>query len=246
MPWKNGGGETTEIAVSPEAPGSTISTGASRWRASRPTGRSPALPASTARWPCWKARAFVLEYRRPAPDEADGASAPLSFPADVPTSADLIAGPITDLNVMTRRGRMPRTRRAPADFGARSTSAGEPTTTLIFCADEVACRPGNRRPGPRGRSPDTTRLRRGLDRRSKAILDPHPSGLDLPEQRLTPVAKHDRAPAKSRVSVAASPRKSLNLCALHPRRTGRGRFGIVATDRDSKVSALAGGRKTFG
>ncbi|TIP96458.1 MAG: HutD family protein, partial [Mesorhizobium sp.] len=33
-------------------------------------------------------------------------SAPLSFPADVPTQAALIAGPITDLNVMTRRGRM--------------------------------------------------------------------------------------------------------------------------------------------
>ena len=29
MPWKNGGGVTTEIAVFPEAPGSTISTGAS-------------------------------------------------------------------------------------------------------------------------------------------------------------------------------------------------------------------------
>ncbi|RUV11157.1 HutD family protein, partial [Mesorhizobium sp. M5C.F.Ca.IN.020.32.2.1] len=33
-------------------------------------------------------------------------SAPLSFPADVPTQAALIAGPIIDLNVMTRRGRI--------------------------------------------------------------------------------------------------------------------------------------------
>jgi environmental stress-induced protein Ves len=32
-------------------------------------------------------------------------SGPLTFPADVATSAALIAGQITDLNVMTRRGR---------------------------------------------------------------------------------------------------------------------------------------------
>ena len=34
-----------------------------------------------------------------------GASAPYSFPADAVTNAELVAGPITDLNVMTRRGR---------------------------------------------------------------------------------------------------------------------------------------------
>ncbi|TIW18408.1 MAG: HutD family protein, partial [Mesorhizobium sp.] len=34
------------------------------------------------------------------------ASVPLAFAGDVPTRAALIGGPITDLNVMTRRGRM--------------------------------------------------------------------------------------------------------------------------------------------
>ena len=34
-----------------------------------------------------------------------GASAPHSFPGDAVTNAELVAGPITDLNVMTRRGR---------------------------------------------------------------------------------------------------------------------------------------------
>lgn len=60
------------------------------------------------------------------------ASDPLFFPADAPTDASLPAGPITDLNVMTRRGRARhRVRRltlaGPADF---TTETG---TTLVFC-----------------------------------------------------------------------------------------------------------------
>ncbi|RWF52092.1 HutD family protein, partial [Mesorhizobium sp.] len=43
------------------------------------------------------------------PAELTGPSAPFSFAADVPTAAALISGPITDLNVMTRRGRMTHT-----------------------------------------------------------------------------------------------------------------------------------------
>jgi environmental stress-induced protein Ves len=49
---------------------------------------------------------IVLSFAGAAPAEITRASTPHSFPADVPTQAALIAGPITDLNVMTRRGRM--------------------------------------------------------------------------------------------------------------------------------------------
>ncbi|MEP6565630.1 MAG: HutD family protein, partial [Mesorhizobium sp.] len=49
---------------------------------------------------------IVLDISGRPPATLTRVSAPLAFPADVPTSAALIAGPITDLNVMTRRGRM--------------------------------------------------------------------------------------------------------------------------------------------
>jgi environmental stress-induced protein Ves len=44
-----------------------------------------------------------IEDRRPV--TLTEASAPYSFPADDTTHAELIDGPVTDLNVMTRRGR---------------------------------------------------------------------------------------------------------------------------------------------
>uniref|UniRef100_UPI001954A19C HutD family protein n=1 Tax=Stenotrophomonas maltophilia TaxID=40324 RepID=UPI001954A19C len=36
-------------------------------------------------------------------------AAPVSFPGDVPAGADLVDGPVEDLNVMTRRGRFRHT-----------------------------------------------------------------------------------------------------------------------------------------
>ncbi|TIV73619.1 MAG: HutD family protein, partial [Mesorhizobium sp.] len=49
---------------------------------------------------------IVLDIAGRAPALLTADSAPLAFAGDVPTSAALISGPITDLNVMTRRGRM--------------------------------------------------------------------------------------------------------------------------------------------
>ena len=48
MPWKNGGGETTEIAVSPPGAGLDDFDWRVAWRGSKPTGRSPPFPESTA------------------------------------------------------------------------------------------------------------------------------------------------------------------------------------------------------
>jgi environmental stress-induced protein Ves len=62
-------------------------------------------------------------------------SAPLPFPADAPTSARLPGGPITDLNVMTRRGVFRHTlvhhvaegaKALPASSGQRLLLALEP------------------------------------------------------------------------------------------------------------------------
>ena len=75
---------------------------------------------------------IVLDIAGQPPARLTPASAPFAFPADLPTSAALIAGPITDLNVMTRRGRMLHsverlTISWPVDI---ATEAG---TTLILC-----------------------------------------------------------------------------------------------------------------
>lgn len=104
MPWKNGGGETAEIAVFPPQAGLDDF----GWRLSM------ARVAADGPFSCFEGIDRTLTI-------LDGAgldltvesvrhvltpdSAPLRFPGDCPASADLLAGPVTDLNVMTRRGR---------------------------------------------------------------------------------------------------------------------------------------------
>lgn len=104
MPWKNGGGETTEIAVYPE--GASVEDFA--WRVSMATvasdGPFSLFPGIDRTLSVLEGEGMVLDIEGQEPVTLTPASAPLSFPADVPTSARLVRGPITDLNVMTRRG----------------------------------------------------------------------------------------------------------------------------------------------
>ncbi|WP_275791011.1 HutD/Ves family protein [Pararhizobium gei] len=104
MPWKNGAGETAEIAVfPPEADLAGFG-----WRISMATVASDG-PFSifagidrTLSILNGEGMELTIEGRQPL--TLTQASAPLAFPADVATSARLVAGTITDLNVMTRRG----------------------------------------------------------------------------------------------------------------------------------------------
>jgi len=104
LPWKNGGGVTREVAAHP--PGSDL--GHFDWRVSIAEIHS-AGPFS--RFPGIERRMAVLEgclslsidegaALRVSPD-----TPPVQFPGDVPAFADPVGGPVTDLNVMTRRGR---------------------------------------------------------------------------------------------------------------------------------------------
>ena len=104
LPWKNGGGVTREVAAHP--PGSDL--GHFDWRVSIAEIHS-AGPFS--RFPGIERRLAVLEgclslsiddgaALRVSPD-----TPPVQFPGDVPAFADPVGGPVTDLNVMTRRGR---------------------------------------------------------------------------------------------------------------------------------------------
>ncbi|MGH7125687.1 MAG: HutD/Ves family protein, partial [Stellaceae bacterium] len=103
MPWKNGGGETVEVAVSPEG----ASLDAFDWRVSMahvassgPFSRFPGIDRTLAvlagsgiRLGVAGRCTVVLDRDTPA----------FTFPGGDFTTAELIAGPIDDLNVMTRR-----------------------------------------------------------------------------------------------------------------------------------------------
>lgn len=109
MPWKNGGGTTTEVAVSPDGAGLDDFD----WRISmarvETSGPFSSFAGIERTLSVLEGEGIVLDIAGRAPSTLTGASAPLSFPGDVATSAVLVGGPITDLNVMTRRGRAAHT-----------------------------------------------------------------------------------------------------------------------------------------
>lgn len=105
MPWKNGGGDTVEIAVFP----SGASLDDFDWRISMATvaadGPFSAFPGVDRTLTVIEGQGVDLTI-----DGNRGASVrlntlPYTFPADSMTDARLIDGPVRDLNIMTRRGR---------------------------------------------------------------------------------------------------------------------------------------------
>lgn len=103
MPWKNGGGETTEIAVSPPAAGLDDFD----WRISmalvESDGPFSIFPGIDRTLSILEGNGMRLTIGGARVDLTP-ASAPLPFAADVATAAVLVDGAITDLNVMSRRG----------------------------------------------------------------------------------------------------------------------------------------------
>jgi uncharacterized protein len=133
MPWKNGGGETVEIAVFPEGAG----LGEFEWRVSMATVASDG-PFSI--FPDIDRTLSILDgdgmqllvEGREAVVLTQG-SEPLPFPADAVASATLLAGPIVDLNVMTRRGaRSHSVSRLVVDGNAGLDTGGQ--MLLLFCS----------------------------------------------------------------------------------------------------------------
>ncbi len=104
MPWKNGGGETVEVIVHPE--GASLSDFG--WRVSMATvasdGPFSVFPGIDRTLAVLSGDGMALSIEGLGDRLLTPQSAPLPFPADAPTTARLAGGPITDLNVMTRRG----------------------------------------------------------------------------------------------------------------------------------------------
>ena len=130
MPWKSGGGETTEIAVFPEGAGLSDFD----WRVSmaRVDGDGPfsSFPGIDRTIAILEGAGIVLDVAGNAARRLTAEDEPHRFPADRPTSAALIGGSVLDFNVMSRRGRV-----AHSVHGiSASLSAGPGGVRLVFCA----------------------------------------------------------------------------------------------------------------
>jgi uncharacterized protein len=132
MPWKNGGGETVEIAISPEGAGFDDFD----WRLSmaRVEGDGPfsQFAGVDRTLAVLEGEGIFLYVEGRIPFSLTRHSDPLSFPADVPARAALIAGPITDLNMMTRRGKVVHSMRRLSVNGVFDV-ASTARELLLFC-----------------------------------------------------------------------------------------------------------------
>lgn len=132
MPWKNGGGETVEIAVFP--PGSSVDD--FDWRISMATvasdGPFSIFPGIDRTLSILDGAGVSLAMEGGQGVALHGASLPLSFAADIAVSATLADGPVTDLNVMTRRGRYRHSvERATGSFSASKEALSEMVLVLV-------------------------------------------------------------------------------------------------------------------
>ena len=131
MRWKNGLGETAEIAISP--PGAALDR--FEWRVSmarvEAAGPFSAFPGIDRTLTVLDGAGFRLAVAGLAAVELTPGSAPYSFPGDRSASALLLGGAVTDLNVMTRRdGWWHRVRTLLPGERAPVTAA----TALVVCA----------------------------------------------------------------------------------------------------------------
>ena len=134
MPWKNGGGETTEIAVFPPDAGLDEF----EWRVSRARiasdGPFSVFAGVDRTLTVLDGAGLRLVIGAGAPVDLTPSSAPLSFEADVPTRAGLLGGAVTDLNVMTRRGSLRhRVTSLRVEAGAALEQRTVSATVLWFC-----------------------------------------------------------------------------------------------------------------
>lgn len=130
MPWKNGGGETIEIAVSPPA----ADFASMDWRLSMATvasdgpfssfpgiDRTLSVLSGTLRLAIDGTAVDLMEM-----------SPPHSFSGDAATHGAVLRGPVTDLNVMTRRAGLTHEVRRLSVMGEKTVTPA-PGTLILFC-----------------------------------------------------------------------------------------------------------------
>ena len=129
MPWKNGGGTTTEIAVAPE--GASLSD--FDWRISMAhvgqDGPFSSFPGIDRTLSVLTGSGITLAFGDGEHVRLDCSSAPYPFAADRAVEGQLVDGPIDDLNVMSRRGRWRH--RVERLSGTDSLTANEGLLVLV-------------------------------------------------------------------------------------------------------------------
>jgi len=105
MPWKNGGGETIEIAAGPDGAGLDDFD----WRVSfahvERDGPFSVFPSVDRTLSVLEGAGIVLAFDDGETVSLTRGAAPFAFAGDVAVEGRLTNGALTDLNVMTRRGR---------------------------------------------------------------------------------------------------------------------------------------------
>ncbi len=135
MRWKNGKGETIEVAVEP--PNATVDT--FEWRVSMAAvvedGPFSCFDGVDRTLAVLSGGELALRIAEAPPVSVHAAGPPLSFPADAPCEARLHGESVTDLNVMTRRGVWQHTlRRLPLAV----TIAQSASAAVLVAAPDVA------------------------------------------------------------------------------------------------------------
>ncbi|MGI3903547.1 MAG: HutD/Ves family protein [Janthinobacterium lividum] len=138
MPWKNGGGETIELLAHPAGAGLD----AFDWRVSMATvatdGPFSIFPGVDRTLTVLDGDGLDLFISVDEAVRLTADSAPLGFPADAPCRGRLLGGPVTDLNVMTRRARFShKVTRLRVDGPQRIAAPG--ATIIAVCLEgEIA------------------------------------------------------------------------------------------------------------
>jgi environmental stress-induced protein Ves len=133
-PWRNGLGETAEVAISP----SDATLDDFDWRVSiariYADGPFSIFPQTDRTLAILRGDGLQLSIADGASVELTRSSEPLAFPGDAPADATLLGGPVTDLNVMTRRGRLTHSIRRLRVDGAVDLAVDAPVVLLV-CTD---------------------------------------------------------------------------------------------------------------
>lgn len=134
MPWKNGGGVTTEIAVFPE--GASLSD--FDWRISTAhvgqDGPFSSFPGIDRTLAVLAGGGIRLAFADGEAATLARGSPPFAFGADRAVTGALVAGPIDDLNIMSRRGRWHHEVRRLTAPGPHALDIDAGLLVLVACA----------------------------------------------------------------------------------------------------------------
>ncbi len=149
VPWKNGGGVSREIAAYPA--GSNMET--FEWRVSAAVvaanGPFSVFEGVERTLAVLDGKGLSLRIGGAAPVLLRPDHDALGFPGDVAAAATLVGGPVTDLNVMTRRGAWSaRVQRRTLGVAAPLTAETDACLILVRDACEVSAAPLARQLGP--------------------------------------------------------------------------------------------------